>query len=107
MKLSVTCLEWKALERGTLLGFAAIKVDQMRLVVRDIAVHEKSGKRWAQLPAKPQISKDRELIKNRDGKVQYATILEFETKQIADAFSDAVIRALDDFGASANGRAAG
>jgi hypothetical protein len=96
-KLSVECRAWKDFQSGTLRGFAEIRIAQMRLTIRDVVVHEMNGKRWAQMPAKAQINKDKELIKDRDGKIQYAKILDFDNKDVADAFSAAVLRAVDEF----------
>jgi hypothetical protein len=55
MKTTIVCDDWRALRRNTLLGFAAIKIQELHLLIRDVAIHEKEGRRWAQLPAKPQI----------------------------------------------------
>src|SRR5215213_476848 len=96
-KLTLVCLDWRSLERGTLLGFASINIKEIRFTLRDVAIHETNGKRWAQLPAKAQISTDREPIKDADGKIKYAPLGEFDTRAVADAFSTAVIWAVDEF----------
>jgi hypothetical protein len=70
-------------------------VTEMRLTIRDISIHEKGESRWAQLPSKPQISKDGKVI-TKDGKTQYATILEFDSRAVREAFSNAVIASLLD-----------
>ena len=104
-KLTLVCLDWRSLERGSLLGFANVHIPAVRLVIRDVAIHMKDGKRWAQLPSKAQISKDRELIKDGDGKIKYAPFGEFDNRKVADAFSDAVVRAVDEFHARHGQRA--
>lgn len=96
-RLTLVCLDWRACERNTLLGFANINVKEMRYTFYDVAVHEKNGKRWAQLPSKAQINKDREVIKDGEGKIKYAPVGAWDNKRVADAFSEAVIRAVDDF----------
>jgi hypothetical protein len=93
MKLTVRCREFKPLVRHTLRGFATVHIAEMCLAVHDVAVHTKNGKRWAQLPAKPQI-RDGTLVKNDDGKVQYVPVMHFDTREVADAFSAAVINAV-------------
>ena len=90
-KLTLVCLNWRSLERGALLGFANINIKEIRFTLRDVAIHEKNGTRWAQLPSKAQISKDRELIKGADDKVKYAPFGEFDNKRVADAFSERVL----------------
>jgi hypothetical protein len=92
-KITVTCQEWRELRRNTLQGFATIRVEELRLVIRDIAVHEKDGRRWAQPPAKPQI-KDGALVTDATGKLQYFPIMEFDGRETRDAFSRAVCAAV-------------
>ena len=43
---------------------------------------------------------------NGQGKRQYVTILEWDNKDVADAFSAAVVRAVDEHVAQIGGRAA-
>ena len=74
-KLTVTCLE-------------------LSLIVDDVAVHETGARRWAQLPARPWV-RDGALVLDR-GKIQYSPTFRFERREVADAFSAAVIRAVLD-----------
>ena len=92
-KLTVKCREFKSLTRNTLRGFAEIHIAEMKLTVRDVAVHTKGGRCWAQLPAKPYV-KDGELVRNELGKISYLPMLAWDTRAVADAFSDAVVRAV-------------
>ena len=96
-KLSVECSDWRPCERNTLRGFADIFLPSLHLEIRDCAVHEKNEKRWVQLPAKPQLDNNRELIRDPTGKIQYATILKFRDRPTADAFSGAVVAAIQTF----------
>ena len=50
-KLTVSCLDWRSCERNTLLGFANIHIQEIRLTIRDVALHRKNEKRWASLPS--------------------------------------------------------
>ena len=92
-KMTVTCQDWRAMRRNTLQGFAAIRIDELRLIVHDVAVHEKEGRRWAQLPAKPQV-RDGALVIGDGGKPQYFPVLEFADRATRDAFSKAVCAAI-------------
>ncbi len=92
-KLSVTCESWKSLRRNTLLGFANVSIGELELKIADVAVHAKGDRRWAQLPARPWV-KNGALVTGDDGKVQYSPILEFARREVADAFSRAVIEAI-------------
>ena len=60
------------------------------MTIHDVAVHQKGSARWAQSPARPQV-RDSVLVKDDDGKIQYAKILDFDDRS---AFSVAVIKAV-------------
>ena len=94
---TVICTAWKPFERNTLKGFADLWLRTARLNIRGCAVHEKNGRRWVQLPAKPQLDKDRQLVRDDAGKVQYARVMEFDSREVADRFSEAALEAIEDF----------
>jgi hypothetical protein len=99
-KFTVTCGSFHPLVRNTLRGFAEITIVELRLTIRDIAIHAKGDARWAQLPAKPQV-KDGALVKDATGKVQYVHIMDFDSRAVRDAFSRAVIDAVLKFAPAA------
>jgi hypothetical protein len=93
-KLTVICESFHPLLRNTLRGFAEITIAEMRLTIRDVAIHQKGEARWAQLPAKPQV-KDGALVKDpSSGKIQYTPVMEFDSRAVRDAFSTAVVNAV-------------
>ena len=47
--------------------------------------------------ARPQLDGNRELVRDQTGKIQYATIMRFRDRPTADAFSGAVVTAIQDF----------
>jgi hypothetical protein len=94
-KFTIRCTGFRPLHRNTLQGFAAVTIAELKLEVHDIAIHEKNGKRWAQLPAKPQV-RDGALIKDDSGKVQYTPVMQFASRTVSDAFSARVIEAVLD-----------
>jgi hypothetical protein len=93
MKTTLTCQEWRSFQRNTLQGFAKIQIAELHLIISDIAVHQKDGRRWAQLPARPQI-KDGVAVTDAGGRVQYFPVMAFETRDVANAFSSAVVAAV-------------
>lgn len=95
-KLTLVCTAWRPWRKNTLLGFATITVVEMRLSIKDVAVHQKGESRWAALPARPQI-RDDSVVRDAAGKAQYVSLLEFESSAVREAFSRAVIRALLEF----------
>jgi hypothetical protein len=81
------------MRRNTLRGFTTIKIEAMRLSICEIAVHEKDGKAWAQLPSRPRIM-DSVIVAGDDGKPEYSPQFEFDNSAVRNAFSDAVVRAV-------------
>jgi hypothetical protein len=105
-KLTIRCDDFRALRRNTLVGFAVVTIAELKLTIRDVAIHQKADSRWAQLPAKPQV-KDGALIKDAaTGKIAYMPVMEFTTKAVRDAFSQAVIAAVLEYAPDAFNEAA-
>ena len=92
-KLSVVCADWRPLRRNTLCGFARVRIAELDLTIHDVAVHQKGDRLWAQLPSKPWI-RDGQLVTGDDGKVQYSPIIEFDRRDVRDAFSQRVVAAV-------------
>jgi|HubBroStandDraft_4_1064222.scaffolds.fasta_scaffold1033471_2 hypothetical protein len=83
-------LEWRALRKNALFGFAVVELPS-GLVIRDVSVHEKAGRWWVGLPARPQIGHDDRVIRNHSGKVQYSATIGWRDRDLADRFSAAVV----------------
>jgi hypothetical protein len=91
--MKIQCSKFRPFNRNTLRGFCDIKLVDLDLAIKDVAIHEKNSSRWAALPAKPQL-KDGVIVKDADGKGQYVNILEFGSRDRRDEFSEAVIAAV-------------
>ena len=91
MQISLT--EWRTMRRNSLRGFATVRIGG--LVVRDVAVHNSNGKRWASLPSKPLINADGVAKRLDSGKIQYASIMEWSRRDLQDEFSEAVVEAIE------------
>ena len=95
MNVHVECTGWRPYEQNTLKGFASFYISAVGLSIKDCAVHERSGQAWVQLPAKPRLDQDRNLVRDpKTQKIEYVKILSFEERAHADAFRDAAIKAL-------------
>jgi hypothetical protein len=96
-KFNIMVTDFRALHRNTLRGFATIRIAEMRLEIRDVAIHARDDARWIQLPARPQLDRNGAPIRDATtGKIAYSTILEFFDRPTRDAFQHAVIAALLD-----------
>ena len=96
MKLSIEVTAFERFEKGTLVGFCEIIIRELRIKVNEVALHQKGEARWAAMPARPRL-KDGVAVRGDDGKIQYSPLFEFETREVRDAFSAAVWRALHKF----------
>jgi hypothetical protein len=81
--------KWRPMRRNTLRGFADVELTS-GLQIDDIAVHTREGRAWASLPARPMLDQDGQHVL-RDGRPQYAPILRWRTRDLADRFSAAVV----------------
>jgi hypothetical protein len=93
----IAIIDFRPLERNTLRGFAAVKVNAWNLIIHDVAIHEKEGRRWASLPARPMLDSNRQLMLDDTGKPKYSRVLEFTEREVGDRFSQAVVAAVDQF----------
>lgn len=91
--LPVVLLDWRAVAKGSLLGFAKVSVGALEIT--DVPVHLTDGRKWAGLPSKAQIDRDGNA-KRVDGKVQYAKIIAWTNRETSDRFSTAVVAAIEE-----------
>jgi hypothetical protein len=94
-KLNLECVSWRQLCMGSLRGFATIKVLEMRISFREVALHERGRRSWAQLPSRPW-QRDGQLVAGDDGKIRYQALFDFDDDRVRRAFSDACVRAVLD-----------
>jgi hypothetical protein len=94
-KLTVTCTDFREIQRNTLLGFATINIAEMKMTISDVAIHERDGRRWAQLPAKPLLDGQRNVKTDDNGRPVYVPVFKFDSKDVERAFSRAVVDAVE------------
>jgi hypothetical protein len=83
-------IEWRTFRKNTLRGFAVVELPS-GLVIRDVTVHEKAGKLWAGLPARPVLDSEGRHVSNHGGHKQYAAVLGWRDRALADGFSERVV----------------
>jgi hypothetical protein len=101
MTLTVHVEKFTPLRSNTLRGFVSVAIPELHMRIYDLSAHEKNGKRWVGLPAKPQIDRSGTVRKGENGKPLYTPVLEFTDKETRDRFSARVIAALLEFAPSA------
>lgn len=100
-KLSVTVEGFTPRRSNTLFGFVTIAIPELHLRICDLAAHEKNGKKWIGLPAKPQVGRDGVVRKDERGKTLFVPVMEFTDRATRDAFSARVVAALLEFAPAA------
>jgi hypothetical protein len=91
--MPVVLLEWKAIARGALRGFAAVRLGRS-LIIRDLAILYSNGRTWVGLPGKPIIGADSTAARDASGKQRYVPTLEWSDRAAADRSGSAVIAAI-------------
>jgi hypothetical protein len=81
---------WRPMPRNTLAGFADIELLN-GLQIDDVAVHIRERRAWANLPARPMLDEAGQALRDDRGKVRYAPILRWRTRDLGDRFSAAVV----------------
>jgi hypothetical protein len=92
--MAIIVEKWTPRRSNTLYGFADVVLERSHLKIRDCAIHEKGGRRWVSLPARPMIDRDGAVLRDEQGKTRYAPILEFTDREAGDEFSRACIAAV-------------
>ena len=87
--MGVEIQKFKAYTRNTLRGFLTIRLTGIGLEIRDLTLHEKNGKRWVSLPAKP--------YEKEDGSQGWSYIIKFYNEERGRQFQKAVLEALDKY----------
>ena len=87
--MSIEIVSYRKYEKNTLQGFLSIRMTNIKLEIHDLCIHQKNGKRWVSLPAKPLLSKE------SGDKPSYVAILDFYDKTYLEKFQSATLMALD------------
>ena len=95
-KMTLVCEAWRPARKNSLLGFATVRIAELRLTIIDVPVNTSHGKVWASPPSKPRI-KDGEVVNGVNGKPQYDPVFAFDDREVRDAFSRAVVDAIARF----------
>lgn len=92
--MAIEITKWRKFEKNSLQGFCNILIMNIGLVIRDATVHEKDGKRWIGLPAKP--------YQDESGDTKYSYIVKFVDKDKYGQFQKSALKALDEYLAKEN-----
>lgn len=86
--MNVEILKFTPLQqKKSLQGFVSVLLTKPGLEIGGIAVHEKDGMRWLQLPARP--------YKKPDGKTGWSYLISFREKENYQRFQNATLKAIN------------
>ena len=91
-KASARLLDWRPVQRNTLLGFARVQFGS-GLIVSEIAIHVAGSRAWAQPPARAWIE-DNKLILTETGRPRWQPIIDFANHGVRASWSRQVLAAL-------------
>jgi hypothetical protein len=92
----IRCTKFTPLEKGALRGFADIALDS-GMVIHDVMLLESNGKRWVNLPSKPQLDKDKNPRMGDNGKPLYTPIISIPDRDRRELFNNTALNAIDAF----------
>src|SRR5262245_31129916 len=84
----IECIAFRRVAKGTLLGFAALKLPSGMILV-DCAMHSKNNSRWVSTPSRPWV--------DANGARKYAAVVDFIDRETRDRFSRGALEAIDRF----------
>jgi hypothetical protein len=87
-------ISWKHVPRGQLRGWATIEITSIGLRIVDVPVLIGRDGPWATLPEKPALDRDGKRKLDINGKPEWATVLEWKSRELRQGFSDAVVAAV-------------
>ena len=84
--MTVECIKFNPYEKGTLRGFADVRIPKFGMVFYSLSLHEKEGKRWVNFPSKSY---------EKEGKIEWLPYFRFENPEHAKLFVSQVKEAID------------
>lgn len=93
--MSVECMNYKPVNKGSLLGFADLFVPKMGLEIYGCTLHQKDGRRWVNFPSRE--------FTNDQGEKKYMSIVRFREKTHMNAFTELAKQAIETKCAEMNG----
>lgn len=85
--MTIECLKYKAVNKGSLLGFADFFIPKMGLEIYNCQLFQKDGRRWVMFPQKEYTT--------GSGEKKYIGLVRFRERGHQDAFSKAAVEAIE------------
>jgi hypothetical protein len=92
-KLTVVIGDCKPMRSNSSYCFVDLVIPELRLRIREAAVHTSHGRRWVGLPAESQVGRDGQVKRDDRSKIAYSPVLQSLDRDVSDAFSQRGIAA--------------
>jgi hypothetical protein len=83
----IVVVDFRPYEKNTLKGFVTLEF--AGLILREVCLHEKNGKRWTSMPARP--------YKRPDGANAWQPLVEFADEATRTHFQEFALKAVDTY----------
>ena len=85
--MSVECMRYKSVNKGSLLGYADLFVPKTGLEIYGCTLHQKEGRRWINFPSRE--------YSDETGEKKYAPIVRFREKAHMEGFTKVAKEAIE------------
>ena len=85
--MSVECMRYKSVHKGTLLGYADLYIPKTGLEIYGCSLYQKDGKRWINFPSKE--------YQDEVGQKKFAPMLRFRDKAHMEGFTKIAKEAIE------------
>jgi hypothetical protein len=93
--MGIVIEQFRPVAKNTLVGFIDIRMTNIRLIVRDLALHRFGERWWVSMPGKPMVERDgTPIINARTGRQDYFAFLRFDTRTAHADFERQVLAAM-------------
>jgi len=97
--MSITCIKFTPIERGALRGICDLVLTS-GIAIHDVLLMESNGRRWINLPGKPALDKEKNLLRGEGSRISYVPVLTIPDRARRDTFNATALKAIDEFRAS-------
>jgi hypothetical protein len=84
-------VDWRAVRKGKLYGFATVELEPVGLRVHEIPVLMSQRGPWACVPTKPRVDANGQQMRDVDGSPRYDRVMSWATKRRESDFSEAIV----------------
>jgi hypothetical protein len=93
MSANVTIVSLREYRSGSLRAFCGVRFPS-GLELYEVTLHAQGGRCWASPPARPQLDKSGQPVRDERGKIKYGPVVGFASSGVRSRWSDDIIAAV-------------